>query len=165
MRNQAGDEARLVHVDADPEMIGHVHKNTLGLVGDVKATLPVLGAAIKSAGGGGWNSPVEEVRDIQRKLAVSEDELNHPQEDYIQALQKGVPSEAITVFGMTQLGYYSRPRWITENPKTYIDSGYSGNLGFAFPTALGAKVGNPGKDVVCVSDFCVIVCFVIVLVA
>ena len=69
----------------------------------------------------------------------------------IQALQKGVPSEAITVFGMTQLGYYSRPRWITENPKTYIDSGYSGNLGFAFPTALGAKVGNPGKDVVCVS--------------
>ena len=132
-------------------MFGHVHKNTLGLVGDVKATLPVLGAAIKSAGGGGWNSPVEEVRDIQRKLAVSEDELNHPQEDYIQALQKGVPSEAITVFGMTQLGYYSRPRWITENPKTYIDSGYSGNLGFAFPTALGAKVGNPGKDVVCVS--------------
>ncbi len=151
MRNQAGDEARLVHIDADPEMIGHVHKNTLGLVGDVKATLPLLGAAIQSASGGGWNSPVEEVRDIQRKLTVSEDELNHPQEDYIQALQKGVPSEAITVFGMTQLGYYSRPRWITENPKTYIDSGYSGNLGFAFPTALGAKVGNPGKDVVCVS--------------
>ena len=55
------------------------------------------------------------------------------------------------IFGMTQLGYYSRPRWLTENPKSYIDSGYSGNLGFSFPTALGAKIGNPGKPVVCVS--------------
>ena len=55
------------------------------------------------------------------------------------------------VFGMTQLGYYSRPRWITEKPKSYIDSGYSGNLGFSFPTALGAKVGNPDKPVICIS--------------
>jgi acetolactate synthase-1/2/3 large subunit len=55
------------------------------------------------------------------------------------------------VFGMTQLGYYSRPHWPTYHPKTYLDSGYSGNLGFAFPTALGAKVGRPDLPVVCVT--------------
>jgi acetolactate synthase-1/2/3 large subunit len=38
MRNQAAGRARLIHVDADPEMIGHVHQNSLGVVGDVKAT-------------------------------------------------------------------------------------------------------------------------------
>ena len=151
MRNQAAENARLIHVDVDPEMIGHVHQNSLGVVGDVKATLPKLSAAITAAGGGSWNSPAAEVAEIQAKLAVSEEELNQPQEDYIRSLQEGAPSDAIMVFGMTQLGYYSRPRWISENPKTYIDSGYSGNLGFAFPTALGAKVGNPDKPVICVS--------------
>ncbi|MDG0865830.1 thiamine pyrophosphate-binding protein [Candidatus Lucifugimonas marina] len=151
MRNQAADKARLVHIDADPEMIGHVHQNSLGVVGDVKATLPKLQAAISAAGGGSWDSPAPEVSRIQEALANSEEELNQPQEDYIRALQEGAPDDAIMVFGMTQLGYYSRPRWITENPKSYIDSGYSGNLGFAFPTALGAKVGNPDKPVICVS--------------
>jgi acetolactate synthase-1/2/3 large subunit len=151
MRNPAGSGARLIHIDADPAMIGHVHQNTLGLVGDVKATLPVLARALEAAGGGTWNSPVNEVADIQRRLAESEEEKNRPQEDYLQALQAGVPSDAVTIFGMTQLGYYSRPRWLTENPKSYIDSGYSGNLGFSFPTALGAKVGNPAKPVICVS--------------
>jgi acetolactate synthase-1/2/3 large subunit len=151
MRNQAAAEARLVHIDADPAMIGHVHQNSLGLVGDAKATLPELSVAITAAGGGSWESPVDEVARIQDTLANSEEELNRPQEDYIRALQEGAPSDAIMVFGMTQLGYYSRPRWITENPKSYIDSGYSGNLGFAFPTALGAKVGNPDKPVICVT--------------
>ena len=31
-----------------------------------------------------------------------------------------------------------------------IDSGYSFNLGFSFPTALGAKVARPDRPVVCV---------------
>jgi acetolactate synthase-1/2/3 large subunit len=151
MRTQAGQEARLVHIDADPSMIGHVHADSLGVVGDVKATLPLLSAAITAAGGGNWPSPAEEVGVIQENLANSEEEQNQPQEDYLQALQRGAPDDAVMIFGMTQLGYYSRPRWITENPKSYIDSGYSGNLGFAFPTALGAKVGNPDKPVICVS--------------
>ncbi|MCZ6616672.1 MAG: thiamine pyrophosphate-binding protein [Gammaproteobacteria bacterium] len=151
MRNQAGNGARLIHIDADPEMIGHVHENSLGLVGDAKATLPLLMQALEAAGGGTWGSPVGEIAEIQDRLANAEEELNRPQEDYLRALQDAVPGDAVMIFGMTQLGYYSRPRWITENPKSYIDSGYSGNLGFSFPTALGVKVGNPDKPVVCIS--------------
>jgi len=151
MRNQAAADARLIHVDVDPEMIGHVHENSLGVIGDVKVSLSKLSAAITAAGGGKWNSPAAEVAQIQENLTNSDEEINQPQEDYLRALQEGAPDDAIMIFGMTQLGYYSRPRWITENPKSYIDSGYSGNLGFAFPTALGAKVGNPDKPVICVS--------------
>ena len=151
MRNQAAADARLIHVDVDHEMIGHVHENSLGVIGDVKVSLSKLSAAITAAGGGKWNSPAAEVAQIQENLTNSDEEINQPQEDYLRALQEGAPDDAIMIFGMTQLGYYSRPRWITENPKSYIDSGYSGNLGFAFPTALGAKVGNPDKPVICVS--------------
>ena len=38
-----------------------------------------------------------------------------------------------------------------DHPKTYIDSGYSYNLGYAFPTALGVKVAQPDRAVVCIS--------------
>ncbi len=38
-----------------------------------------------------------------------------------------------------------------KHPKTYIDSGYQFNLGYAFPTALGAKVARPDRPVVCMA--------------
>jgi acetolactate synthase-1/2/3 large subunit len=38
-----------------------------------------------------------------------------------------------------------------NHPKTYIDSGNSFNLGYAFPTALGVKVAKPDRTVVCVT--------------
>ena len=37
-----------------------------------------------------------------------------------------------------------------NHPKTYIDSGYSFNLGYSFPTALGVKVARPDRPVVCI---------------
>ena len=37
------------------------------------------------------------------------------------------------------------------DPRTYITSSYLGNLGYAYPTALGAKVANPNKTVVALS--------------
>ena len=36
-------------------------------------------------------------------------------------------------------------------PRTFLTSSYFGNLGFAYPTALGAKVAQPDKAVVAVS--------------
>ena len=55
------------------------------------------------------------------------------------------------VWDVTQLGFFARTHYMVNRPKTYIDSGYSFNLGYAFPTALGAKVAKPDRPVVCVS--------------
>jgi acetolactate synthase I/II/III large subunit len=52
---------------------------------------------------------------------------------------------------MTQIGYYSRPLWPVYHPRTYLSSSYSGNLGYAYPVALGAKVARPDRAVVSVS--------------
>jgi acetolactate synthase I/II/III large subunit len=52
---------------------------------------------------------------------------------------------------MTQIGYYSRPFWPVYEPRTYLSSSYSGNLGYAYPVALGAKVARPDRPVVSVS--------------
>jgi acetolactate synthase-1/2/3 large subunit len=51
---------------------------------------------------------------------------------------------------MTQIGYYSRPFWPVYRPRTYITSSYSGNLGYEYPTALGAKVACPDRPVIAI---------------
>ena len=55
------------------------------------------------------------------------------------------------VWDITQFGYYARTHYRVNYPKTYIDSGYSFNLGYAFPTALGVKVAKPDRPVVCMT--------------
>ncbi len=151
LRNPAGNSAKLIHIDADPSVIGQIVPNTLGLVGDAKGTLVALQAECAKNGGSQRPSPAERVAEIKASLDVADEEKDQPQDSILKSLREGTPEDAILVSGMTQLGYYSRLHWPVYNEKTYIDSGYSGNLGFSYPTALGAKVGRPDLPVVSIS--------------
>lgn len=54
----------------------------------------------------------------------------------------------ILVSGMTTMGYWSHVAYPAYQPRTYVTSSYFGTLGYAFPTALGAKVARPDRRVV-----------------
>ena len=69
----------------------------------------------------------------------------------MEAIKQSVPEESFIVWEVSQFGYYSLTHYQVNRSKTYMDSGYSFNLGFGFPTALGAKVGAPDRPVVCIS--------------
>jgi acetolactate synthase-1/2/3 large subunit len=73
-----------------------------------------------------------------------------PQTSIIKSLRAGVPEEAIFVGDMTQIGYYARPAWPVYRPRTFVTSSYSGNLGYAYPVALGAKVARPETPVIAI---------------
>jgi acetolactate synthase-1/2/3 large subunit len=62
-----------------------------------------------------------------------------------------MPDDGILVPGMTQMGYYSRLHFPVYNSRSYLNSSYFGNLGFAYPVALGAKYACPEKAVVALS--------------
>ena len=53
------------------------------------------------------------------------------------------------VWDINQLSFYARTHWPVNHAKTYIDSGYSFNVGYSFPTALGVKVAKPDRSVLC----------------
>ena len=55
------------------------------------------------------------------------------------------------VCGNTEIGYWSHLAFPTLRPRSFLTSGYFATLGYAFPTALGAKIGNPQKQVVATS--------------
>ena len=62
-----------------------------------------------------------------------------------------MPDDGIIVEGVTQIGYAARALYPVFTPGSYITSSYFGNLGYAYPTALGAKVGQPDRAVVAIS--------------
>src|SRR4030095_9805218 len=74
-----------------------------------------------------------------------------PNSSILRSLRQGMPEDTVVIAGMTQIGYFSRPFFPVYRPSTYITSSYSGNLGFEYPTALGAKVANPGRPVVMIA--------------
>jgi acetolactate synthase-1/2/3 large subunit len=49
------------------------------------------------------------------------------------------------------VGFYSWFFYPVYVPRTYLTSSYFGNLGYAYPTALGAKVARPDRAVVAIS--------------
>jgi acetolactate synthase I/II/III large subunit len=49
------------------------------------------------------------------------------------------------------MGFASWYAYPVYEPRTYISSGYQGNLGSGFPTALGAKIAFPDRPVVAIT--------------
>lgn len=142
-------DAMVIQIDADPSEIGRFHENTLALTGDAKATLARLHDALGETNASNRNSPKGRVKAV-RDYLDSPAERSEPQDSFSRSIRAGLPDDGIAIMGMTQLGYYSRPFWPVYEKRTFLDSGYSGNLGFAFPTALGVKVARPERPVVCV---------------
>ena len=140
-------ETRIVQIDADPEEIGRTHKSTLGLVGDARATLEALLEKLR-AGAPARPSRKAERETLRAEIAATM--TQEPQVSIVKSLRAGCPEDTILIAGMTQIGYYSRPLWPTYGPRTYLSSSYSGNLGYEYPVALGAKVARPGSPVVAV---------------
>ncbi len=141
-------DQRIIQIDVDGEEIGRNHSNTFGLVGDARATLEALLERLRAAAPP--RPPAKAEREALR-TEIAAATTQEPQASILKALRAGTPEDAIFVAGMTQIGYYSRPLWPVYHPRTYLSSSYSGNLGYAYPVALGAKVARPDRPVVSVS--------------
>jgi acetolactate synthase-1/2/3 large subunit len=141
-------EQQVIQIDADPDEIGRNHKKTSGLVGDAKATLEALLERLR-AGGKPRASQKSEREKIREEVAGYM--TQEPNSSILKSLRQGIPQDSVVIAGMTQMGYFSRPFFPVYQPRTYITSSYSGNLGFEYPTALGAKVATPNKPVVMIS--------------
>jgi len=139
---------RIVQIDADEHEIGRSHRDTLGLVGDARATLEALLERLRAASG---PRPSRKAEHEALRAKIAAENTQEPNASILRSLRADTPENAILVAGMTQIGYYSRPFWPVYEPRTYLSSSYSGNLGYAYPVALGAKVARPDRPVVSIS--------------
>ncbi|MGE4074550.1 MAG: thiamine pyrophosphate-dependent enzyme [Reyranella sp.] len=74
-----------------------------------------------------------------------------PQYSMVEAIREVLPDDGIVVDEVTQVGYIIWYGYPVHQPRRLISSGFSGTLGYGFPTALGVKVANPDRPVVSVT--------------
>ena len=74
-----------------------------------------------------------------------------PQYSYMKVIREVLPDDGIVVDEVTQLGYIIWYGYPVHQPRRLVTSGFSGTLGYGFPTALGVKVANPDRPVVSVT--------------
>ena len=148
--NPAGESSTVININIDDSDLTRVQSNIIPLHGDARATIEAMLPFLEEARAGDRPSPAEAVTAARSLIAYYDIRLKEPQYPILETIKSSIPEETFTVWDVTQFGYYSRTHYQVNHPKTYIDSGYSFNLGYAFPTALGVKVARPDRPVVCI---------------
>lgn len=139
---------QIIRINIDEKELEHIGDNCLNILGDACSTLEAIYRTVSTTKPAHSTKPVEEVRTINATRFDPEVQLQ-PQWDFMQAIRAAIPNDGVFVQGMNQMGYYSRNYFPVYEPRSYLIS--AGNLGVAFPVALGAKIAKPEKPVVVVS--------------
>jgi acetolactate synthase-1/2/3 large subunit len=149
--------AKVIHVDIDPAEIGKNRAADVPIVGDAKDVIAKLHAELKrqqdEAGGvpdrSAWLATLERwKREHPFRYEQPADGPIKPQ-FAIQRLYEHA-KDAIVVSGVGQHQMWASQFWRFSEPRTWINSGGLGTMGFAVPAALGAAAGRPDRRVIAI---------------
>jgi acetolactate synthase-1/2/3 large subunit len=142
---------RLIHLDVDAAVIGKNYPAEVSLVGHAQPALQMLLDSVRRQQVQQERWPRQELEEISRDNEAWLRQQAPLQCEIIGQLQKALHDDAIVVSGITNVGYWSHFALRVRRPRTYLGASYFATLGFAFPTALGAKVAAPNRQVISLS--------------
>ena len=147
-------DAKVIHADIDPAEIGKNRHADVPIVGDCKEVIVELLEAIRADLATGtkldYSAWWAYLDDIRRTFPLSYD---RPTDDtlspqfVIQAVGKLAGPDAIYCAGVGQHQMWAAQFVDYEKPRTWLNSGGLGTMGYAVPAALGAKMGCPDTEV------------------
>jgi acetolactate synthase I/II/III large subunit len=150
-------KAKVVHADIDPAEIGKNRHADVPIVGDVRLTLAGLAeslAAVIAEDGppdtGPWLRCLDDwKRRFPLRYTQEADGPLKPQY-VVERLSAMTGGDAVVVAGVGQHQMHAAQHFSFTTPRSWINSGGLGTMGFAVPAAMGAQVGRPGETVVAI---------------
>lgn len=150
--------AKIIHIDIDPAEIGKIINPVVPIVGDAKGVLAAINERLAKADA----RPIDRtwVDDVfswrERWPFYTSDFADYPDaiapEVVLHKLsQKLDPEASIVTTEVGQHQMWAHQNIHREHARTFISSGGLGTMGFGFPAAIGAKIGCPESEVVCVA--------------
>ena len=145
--------AKVIHADIDPAEIGKNRYADVPVVGDLKHTIAALIPAIKAEFGKGradlapWLAAMNKLRATYPLGYDAPKDGSLSPQYVIERLSAITGPEAIYVAGVGQHQMWAAQFVKYENPRTWLNSGGLGTMGYAVPAAMGAKVGAPDTTV------------------
>lgn len=135
--------ARVVAIDTDPTSAPAVQMADLFIEADALVVMEVLATNLAQL-----SRPVSPVVAAAKATAKAHLEAAlAPQMGFLRAIREALGQDGCIVTDYTQIGYAATVGYTVDAPRRIITSGYQGTLGYAFPTALGAKVAMPNERV------------------
>lgn len=145
--------AKVIHADIDPAEIGKIREVAVPIVGDAQKCLTALSKEYRKKAvqpAPNVKQWLDYLRGLQERFPrgyePTDDGLLNPQ-FVLEKLSQTVGSEAIYCAGVGQHQMWSAQFLDFEHPRSWINSGGAGTMGYAVPAALGAKAACPDKEV------------------
>jgi acetolactate synthase I/II/III large subunit len=147
-------DALVVHADIDPAEISKNRRADVPIVGDAKEVIIELTAAVRTDHEHGvkgdytaWWAQLSQLREKYPLGYVEFDDGSLAPQYVIERIGKLAGPDAVYLAGVGQHQMWAAQFISYENPRTWINSGGAGTMGFAVPAAMGAKVGLPDSTV------------------
>jgi len=147
-------QAKVIHLELDPAEINKNVYAHVPVLGNVKETLPLLTEKVKENQFDAWINEFKDAYKIETEKVINND--LHPQKEglsmgeAIDLLNKKSNGEAVIVTDVGQHQMVASRYAKFAKSRSNITSGGLGTMGFGLPAAIGAKLGAPDREVVCV---------------
>lgn len=148
---------KLIHLDVDPQEIGKNYPVEVGLLGDAKAGLDDLLAAVEDAvplvdyrARPYFSTIREAVRRWEEEQAPLRDSDASPMSMHrvLRELREVLDRSAVVTTGAGLPQAIVRQSFPVYEPRTHLTSGGFSSMGFTVPAAIGAKLALPDRQVV-----------------
>jgi len=141
--------AKIIHIDVDPAEISKNVRVDIPVVGNAKSVLKLLVEFVKENLQGNintkeWNKKWGKWKK-EYVLHYLPDNKLKPQYIIEQISEMYPDSIIVTEVGQNQM--WAAQYFKFTKPRTFISSGGLGTMGYGFPAAMGAKMGQPDKIV------------------
>ena len=152
-------DAKIIQIDSNARALGLVRPFEVGICGDAKAAAAEILRRLskpdrKAPVLEGAEARRNEIADQNRRWETELDSLSSAEGSPIsprrclRELEKALPEAAIVSTDIGNICSVSNSYLRFERPNSFLAAMSFGNCGYAFPTAMGAKVAAPDRPVV-----------------
>ena len=149
-----GINAKIIHIEIDPSEINKIIKADIAVNADAKEALVNLIPFINKNEYKNWISEFKKCDEIEFNKIIKK-ELNHDGEkikmtEVIHLISEMTDGKSIIVTDVGQHQMVTSRYYKFTKPKSNITSGGLGTMGFALPASMGAKLGQPKREVIAI---------------
>ncbi|MEN4762459.1 biosynthetic-type acetolactate synthase large subunit [Chryseobacterium sp. C39-AII1] len=153
--DQYAKQAKVVHLDIDLAEIDKNVKADVPVLGDCKETLPLLLNLLNDNQHEEWLNQFKQLQNEENQEVI-EKELNPTSEELtmgevLKCLNEITNGDYIICTDVGQHQMISCRYAQFKDSKRNVTSGGLGTMGFGLPSAMGAKMANPEKHVICIA--------------
>jgi len=150
-RDTFASNATIAHIDIDPTEIGKNIKTHIPVVGDAKNALKSLLEQVKSRERNSWSERTDYWKAKHPLTFDSSDEDAISPQYILEEVNQMIDPNAILVTDVGQNQMWAALHYHYRYPRKFLTSGGLGTMGFGLPAAMGAAIGNPDTQVICIA--------------